>query len=57
MRRLARRAVEALFALVVVGSLGLAAATYLAPKAGFGLYAVRSGSMRPALEIGDLVVT
>jgi signal peptidase I len=56
MRRLVRRIVEVLFAAVVVGTLGLAAATYLAPAAGLELFAVRSGSMRPALEVGDLVV-
>ena len=57
MRTLTRRAVEALFAAVVVCALGLWVATHIAPVAGYGVFAVRSGSMNPALEVGDLVVT
>lgn len=57
MRTLTRRGVEALFAAVVVSALGLWVATHLAPAAGYGVFAVRSGSMNPALEVGDLVVT
>ena len=57
MRTLTRRGVEALFAAVVVCALGLWIATYLAPATGHGVFAVRSGSMGPALEVGDLVVT
>ena len=57
MRALTRRAVEALFAAVVLSALGLWVATLLAPVAGYGVFAVRSGSMHPALEVGDLVVT
>lgn len=57
MRTLTRRAVEALFAAVVVSALGLWVVTHAAPAVGYGLYAVRSGSMKPALEVGDLVVT
>lgn len=57
MRKLTRRIVEALFAAVVVCALGLWVATHLAPVAGNGVFAVRSGSMNPALEVGDLVVT
>lgn len=57
MRTLTRRGVEALFAAVVVSALGLWVVTHLAPVAGYGLFAVRSGSMTPALEVGDLVVT
>jgi signal peptidase len=57
MRTLTRRAVEALFAAVVVTALGLWVVTHLAPGVGHGLFAVRSGSMNPALEVGDLVVT
>jgi signal peptidase I len=56
-RTLTRRGVEALFASVVVSALGLWVVTHLAPAVGYGLYAVRSGSMSPALEVGDLVVT
>jgi signal peptidase len=56
-RTLARRGVEALFAAVVVSALGLWVVTHLAPVAGHGVFAVRSGSMNPALEVGDLVVT
>lgn len=56
-RTLTRRGVEALLAAVVVSALGLWAATHLAPVAGYGVVAVRSGSMDPALEIGDLAVT
>ena len=57
MRTLIRRGVEALFAAVVVSALGLWIVTHLAPIAGYGVFAVRSGSMTPALEVGDLVVT
>ena len=56
-RTLTRRVVEALFAAVVVCALGLWVVTHLAPAAGYGVFAVRSGSMDPALEVGDLVVT
>jgi signal peptidase len=56
-RTLSRRAVEALFAAVVVSALGLWLVTHLAPVGGYGVFAVRSGSMNPALEVGDLVVT
>ena len=56
MRRFARRVVETLFA-AVVGALVLWVAANLAPVAGHGVFAVRSGSMNPALEVGDLVVT
>lgn len=57
MRLLARRGVEVLFAVVVVGALGLWLVTHLAPVAGYGVFAVRSGSMNPALEVGDFAVT
>lgn len=57
MRRFARRVVETLFAAVVISALGLWAVTHLAPVSGHGVFAVRSGSMNPALEVGDLVVT
>jgi signal peptidase len=56
-RKLTRKGVEVLFAAVVVSALGLWIVTHLAPVAGYGVFAVRSGSMSPALEVGDLVVT
>ena len=56
MLQLVRRSLEvALFGLVLA-ALGLAAATKVGPAGGYGLYAVRSASMTPALRVGDLVV-
>ena len=59
MRTLTRRAVEALFAAVVVTALGLWVVTHLAPAAGYGLFAVRSGSMNPTngsvVSVSDLL--
>jgi signal peptidase I len=52
----ARRLLELALAVYVVGVLGLAAAAKAAPVAGYGLYAVRSASMAPAIGVGDLVV-
>jgi signal peptidase I len=52
----ARRALEAVLVVFVLGVLALAVAAQAAPLAGHGLYAVRSASMMPALAIGDLVV-
>lgn len=52
----ARRCLEATLVLFVIGVLALAAATQLAPLAGYGLYAVRSASMAPALQVGDLAI-
>jgi signal peptidase I len=54
--RLIRRALESALAVFVLSVLGLAAAAQIAPAAGYGLYAVRSESMAPALSVGDLVV-
>jgi signal peptidase len=51
-----RRMLEAALVTFVVGTIGLALASQLAPLAGAGLYAVRSESMSPALAAGDLVV-
>ena len=56
MLKLARRCLEATLVIFVVGVLSLAAAAQLAPLAGYGLYAVRSESMTPALQVGDLAV-
>ena len=56
MLKIIRRALEVALALFVVGVLGLAAAAQTAPLAGYGLYAVRSASMSPAIRVGDLVV-
>ena len=56
MLKTARRVLEVALAVYVVGVLGLAAAAKAAPAAGYGLYAVRSASMAPALGVGDLVV-
>jgi signal peptidase len=52
----ARRLFEVVLAAYLVGVLGLAAAARAAPVAGYGLYAVRSASMAPAIGVGDLVV-
>jgi len=51
-----RRALEIVLAVFVIGVLGLGIAVHAAPAVGYGLYAVRSASMAPALEVGDLVV-
>lgn len=56
MLRLVRRLLELTLVLFVVGVLGLAAAAQAAPVTGLGLYAVRSASMAPMLEIGDMVL-
>lgn len=53
---LARRLVEAVLVVYVVGVVGLAAVAHLAPLTGHHLFAVRSASMAPLLDIGDLVV-
>ena len=56
MPKTARRLLEIILAVYVLGVVGLAAAAKAAPVAGYGLYAVRSASMAPALGVGDLVV-
>jgi signal peptidase I len=56
MSKTARRLLEVCLAVYVVGVLGLAAAAKAAPAAGYGLYAVRSASMAPAIGVGALVV-
>ncbi len=53
---LARRILEVILVVYVVGVLGLTAAAHFAPSTGYGLFAVRSPSMAPALDVGDLVV-
>jgi signal peptidase I len=54
--RLVRRLLEAALAIFVVVVLGLAAAAQAGPLAGYGVYAVRSASMSPAIRVGDLLV-
>jgi signal peptidase len=54
--RLVRRLLEVALAIFVIGVVGLAAAAQAAPVADYGLYAVRSASMSPAIRVGDLVV-
>jgi len=54
--QLVRRVLEILLATLVVGVLVLALAMQVAPTAGFGLFAVRSGSMAPSIKVGDLVI-
>lgn len=54
--RLVRRLLEVVLVTFVVGVLALAIGSQVAPSAGYGLYAVRSDSMAPALGVGDLVV-
>lgn len=51
-----RRMLEVALAFFVVGVVGLAVVAQAAPAAGYGLYAVRSASMAPAVRVGDLVV-
>ena len=53
---LIRRILEVALVVYVLGVLGLTAVANLAPQAGYGLFAVRSPSMAPALGVGDLVV-
>jgi len=55
MKRL-RRALEILLTGYVLVVLGLGIAAHAAPVVGYGLYAVRTASMTPALKVGDLVV-
>jgi signal peptidase len=52
----ARRLLEGTLAVYVVGVLCLGLAAKVAPAAGYGLYAVRSASMTPAIQVGDLVL-
>jgi len=54
--QLVRRSVEVALFSLVVAALGLAAAAQAGPLGGYGLYAIRSASMAPALRVGDLVV-
>jgi signal peptidase len=54
--RLVRRLLEGALAIFVVVVLGLAAAAQAGPLAGYGVYAVRSASMSPAIRVGDLLV-
>jgi len=54
--QLVRGVLEILLATLVVGVLVLALAMQVAPTAGFGLFAVRSGSMAPSIKVGDLVI-
>ena len=56
MLTLIRRLLELALVFFVVGVLGLAAAAQAAPLAGYGLYAVRSASMAPAIGVGELVI-
>ena len=51
-----RRALEIVLATYVISVLMLGLAALAGPTAGYGLYAVRSASMAPALEVGDLVI-
>jgi signal peptidase len=54
--KLVRRLLELALVVFVVGMVGLAITAQAAPLAGYGLYAVRSASMTPALEVGSLVI-
>lgn len=56
MLRFVRWAFEIVLLAYVLGVVGLAIAAFAAPLTGHGLYAVRSPSMAPTLQIGDLVV-
>lgn len=56
MARLVERALELVLALAVTAAVALSLALHLAPFAGYQPYAVRSGSMAPALEVGDLAI-
>lgn len=56
MLSLARRSLEIVLVVFVVGTVGLAIAAQVAPSAGYGLFAVRSASMSPAIGVGDLVL-
>jgi len=51
-----RRALEIALATYVIAVLLLGVAALAGPTAGYGLYAVRSASMAPALRVGDLVI-
>ena len=53
---LIRRILEVALVVYVLGVLGLTAVANLAPHAGYGLFAVRSPSMAPALGVGDLAI-
>jgi signal peptidase len=54
--KLVRRLLELGLVVFVVGMVSLAVAAQAAPLAGYGLYAVRSASMTPAIEVGSLVI-
>jgi signal peptidase I len=56
MLSLIRRGLELVLVVFVVGVIGLAVVGQLAPVAGYGLFAVRSASMSPAIDVGTLVV-
>jgi signal peptidase I len=53
---LTRRLLEGALALMIVGVLAIALAAVGAPRVGYGLFAVRTASMTPALHVGDLVL-
>ncbi len=55
MLQLVRRSLEVVLFSLVFAALGLAAAAQAGPLGGYGLYAIRSASMAPALRVGDLV--
>lgn len=56
MLQLSRRVLEVALVALVVGTVGLAIVAQVAPFMGHGLFAVRSASMTPALDVGTLVV-
>ena len=56
MLKLVRGALVITLAAYVLGVLGLAAVARAAPISGYGIYAVRSASMAPAIRVGDMVV-
>jgi signal peptidase len=54
--RIVRGILQAAFVAYVLGVLVLAIGAQAAPATGHGLFAVRSGSMSPALAVADLIV-
>jgi signal peptidase len=55
-RRIARRALEALLAALILGTLALVGLAHVVPASGHPVLIIRSGSMTPAIPVGAAIV-
>ncbi|MEP6640190.1 MAG: signal peptidase I [Chloroflexota bacterium] len=53
--RLVRRTVGLLWAVLLIGVLGLVAANQIAPRLGYQTFIIRGGSMEPTIPLGSLI--